>query len=503
MLNTSAWPVMDLDVLREIHLDPRNVRLDNPNARVEADIMEDLFANENALSLVEGICRLGYLTHETPVVVKRGVKYIIVEGNRRLAALKAIQNPHLVPDYQVKVAGLASLHPDRASLSRIRVMLAPSQDEADQLIAAIHTSNLRRPWTPARQAAFFQAQVDAGRSLSDLISRYPTIDVKRFVLRAKIINLFKKMSYEDSELVEFVGGQRYKKGVSTLARIFESKEFLSLTGLRLDDTGELAKDISDALMKKMATVIVRAMRDKSIDTRSLNKVTSPRFRQLMKELWLIKGEQSAEMSTHSDDGLATSEHGGGEPTGGEQVGPPETGGGAEVGSGSRTASTGTKTKRAPAPPRPRTQYLEVSNWSAPSTYPEAVRLVVDELSDLDIQTHPHAAYLLLRTILEKGIKSFAETKGEDIRKTNNDGKGFVQLGHVLKWLLEYVKDPTHKAPSGMLQCVDKVRGSKLVSMATKETADAVAHNHRFRVDSDDVEHGWESMDPIIRYLMKP
>lgn len=498
MLNTSAWPVMDLDVLKDIHLDPRNVRLDNPNARVEADMIEDLFANENALSLVEGICKLGYLTHETPVVVKRGAKYIIVEGNRRLAALKAIQNPHLVPDFQVRVAGLASLHPDRSAISKIKVMLAPSQDEADQLIAAIHTSNLRRPWTPARQAAFFQTQVDTGRSLADLVARYPTIDVKRFVLRAKIINLFKSVSYQGADLAEFVGSGRYKKGVSTLARIFESKEFFELTGLRLDAAGELAKDVSDEVMTQMATVIVRAMRDKSIDTRSLNKVTSPRFKQLMKELRLIKEGQPLPTGSESNGGRESQRAGQPADDVGNQ-GPTPGSAGGEAPEGQQSSKS--KPKRPPAPPRLRTQYLDVSNWSAPSAYPEAVRLIVEELSDLDIQTHPNAAYLLLRTSLEKAIKAFAEAKGADIKAASNDGKGFVQLGHALKWLLGHVNDSQNGAPPGMKQCIGKVRGSKLVSMATKETADAVAHNHRFRVDSEDVIHGWESVDPIMRYLM--
>lgn len=152
--------------------------------------MEDLFANEDALSLVEGICKIGYLTHETPVVVKRRGKYVMVEGNRRLAALKAIQNPMLVPDYQTRIAALAALLPDRSILLKVRVMIAPNQADADQLIAAIHTGNLRRPWTPGRQAAFFQAQIDAGREYKDLLVRYPTIDVRKFVFRAHIINLF-------------------------------------------------------------------------------------------------------------------------------------------------------------------------------------------------------------------------------------------------------------------------------------------------------------------------
>ena len=82
MLDTSNWPEVELDVLKEIQLDPKNVRLEVADAKVEADIIEDLFVNEDALALVEGICKVGYLTHETPVVLKRRGKYVMVEGNR-------------------------------------------------------------------------------------------------------------------------------------------------------------------------------------------------------------------------------------------------------------------------------------------------------------------------------------------------------------------------------------------------------------------------------------
>lgn len=160
VLDTSSWPEITLDVIKDLHLDPRNVRLENPDAKVEADIIEDLFANEGVMSLVEGMCTVGYLTHDVPVAIKRNKRYVMVEGNRRLAALKAIQNPQLVPGYRGRVAALADQLDDRSKLSKIRVMVAPSQTEAEQLVAAIHTGNLRRPWKPARQAAFFQAQID-------------------------------------------------------------------------------------------------------------------------------------------------------------------------------------------------------------------------------------------------------------------------------------------------------------------------------------------------------
>ena len=39
MLDTSKWPEVELDVLKEVQLDPQNVRLEVTDAKVEADII--------------------------------------------------------------------------------------------------------------------------------------------------------------------------------------------------------------------------------------------------------------------------------------------------------------------------------------------------------------------------------------------------------------------------------------------------------------------------------
>lgn len=508
MLDTSQWPEVTLDVLQQIHLDPKNVRLETADAKVEADIMEDLFVNEDALSLVDGICKVGYLTHETPVVIKRRGKYVMVEGNRRLAALKAIQNPMLVPDYQTRIAALAALLSDRPALSKVRVMIAPNQADADQLIAAIHTGNLRRAWTPGRQAAFFQAQIDAGREYKDLLVRYPTIDVRKFVFRAHIINLFKSVDYDSPELTEFLATKLWARGLSTLARIYESKEFQDLTGLSMDSDGVVTKTVSDSDFKEMTTVIVQGMLDGNINTRSLNSIKSPRYLQLMKELKAVigdggVGQQSAGSSKGSDASSSASGNGAdsgadtrtaaGDTTGSaEAAGATNSPGTASQGAGSTTATPHARKKKK--------HYLDLGQVKAPDSYPEALKLLLGELSELDVQKFPNATFLTLRAALEKSIKSFAEAKSIDIKATGNNDKGRVQLGHALKWLLEYVQS---NGPVYLKQCIESVRTGRLVTYTTtKDALDAANHNHHFHVDPDEVFAMWSSIDSIMRYLMK-
>src|ERR1035441_7920289 len=131
MINMKTWEEIEADVVEELHLDPRNVRLSTSLEAPQTDIIEDLFANENALALVEGIVKIGYLTNEVPIVVHRDGQLIVVEGNRRVAALKLIQNPYLALDHQARVKKLVQAIANRDALKSIIVKLAPGQDEAD------------------------------------------------------------------------------------------------------------------------------------------------------------------------------------------------------------------------------------------------------------------------------------------------------------------------------------------------------------------------------------
>jgi len=286
MLQTSLWQDIDLKVLGELHLDTENVRLEHDDNKVEADILNDLFANEDVLSLLRDITRVGFLTHELPIVVKRRKKYVVVEGNRRVAALKAIQNPMLVPAFQARVKdaikGLP--HSTIKSLAYIRVKVAPTQEQANELIAALHTGNQRKPWSPARQAAFFQAQIDAGRTYDDLKRRYPTADVAKFVFRSCVLDLFHKAEYKDPELTDFVKSPSWRRSSSTVERIYDTRAFIDLTGASLSDDGVFSTKLAPEQLTAMASVIVRGLKDGDLNTRTINKVTNPRFVKLIDDI---------------------------------------------------------------------------------------------------------------------------------------------------------------------------------------------------------------------------
>jgi hypothetical protein len=272
--------------------------------------------------------------------------------------------------------------------------------------------------------------------------------------------------------------------------------------------GSVVKSVSDTVFKEIATTIVSGMYEENINTRSLNSVKSPRYTQLMNELHQIVAESGEPSSsgratpTAPSDGTSTNQA----PS--WRAAPPCAGTSPSSGfSGGGTAEAtpvaGTSTTTEPPPPRRKRKLknLDLSQIKVPDSYPEAVKLLLGELSEIDVQKYPNATFLMIRAVLEKSIKSFAEAKSIEIRTTGNNQNGRVQLGHALKWLLEYVKD---NGPNYLKQVIEGVASGQLVTYTNSgDSLNALNHNHHFKVDADQAFAMWTSIDSIMRHLMKP
>jgi hypothetical protein len=482
MIDMSTWSTMSADVVDDLHLDPKNVRLGLEANAPESDIMLDLFKNEKALALVEGIVKVGYLTHELPIVVKRRRRLIIVEGNRRVAALKAVHNPYLVPEFQARISALVDGFDGRDDLRRIEVKVAPNQAAADQLIATLHAGNPRVAWSPARQAAFFQAQIDSGRTLKHLRENYPMIDVDKYVLRSAILGRFRAVRYSRPELTDYVNGRGLS--TSTLARIYESKEFIELAGLRLDEGGELACRLSRRTFDAMAELIIEGMEAGDIDTRSVNTVKAPRFQKLMGDLTAVAATSGGPGSPGAPDKAPSGPASGTQKT-------ESSAGSSTTGNG---GSDGASPRRRSGPKR----FLDVADCVAPDSFPPSVHRILEELATLDVDRYPNAAFDLLRTLLEKTIKSFAEAKSENLKPSGNNG--YVYLSNCLDWLEGWFK--TH-GPRAQVQVVKKVRSNHSRDFSgSQDLQNAINHNHHIFATADDVRTAWDTMKSLIVEMLK-
>lgn len=510
VIDMTDWDRHRLNVLTDVSLDPENVRLaGGVAAATEADVIADLVSNEGVLDLVEGIATVGYLTHELPIVAKdAGAKqgwnaYKVVEGNRRLAALKLIQNPRLVPYVQSKVERLVQ-QLDRTELLEVEFIEAPDMDAANQLIAAIHTSNLRRSWQPARQAAFFEAQISNGHQYADLRSNYPTINVEKFVLYAKLRNAMEGVARSSSELSEVLALDSWRRGYSTLSRIFESKGFQALCGFSLDNNGHLRSNLTSDQQRAVWKVLLDGILNGGLNTRTLNSVKSPRFRQLIVELRDAVGAQ-VETDASEDPAEGVSGREGTSKSGGAQGGARSTGvSSANAVSPSSPAGTAgaapTKATKKSTRPR-RANFLPVDHLGSYDKLEVGVARLLDELSSLNVMTHTTTTHIVLRSVLERSIKAFADHVGEDIRsRVKVQNKRYLQLGDALEYLEDYLNK---QGPTSLVQPVRKLRSNSFTNYTlTLDALNASSHNPNFQVDPDDVIDLWESIEGLLKELIK-
>lgn len=504
MIDMTSWPELQVDVLDDVDLDPRNIRLEMPVVAPQIDIMRDLFANGEAMALVEGIVMVGYLTHEIPIVVARSGKLVVVEGNRRLAALKAIQNPYLAPEHQARISALVQSFAERNNLKKIAVKKAPNQGEADQLIAAIHTSNTRMKWKPARQAAFFQAQVDAGRTLPELLDLYPMSNVRRYVRTSQLLNRFRNAKYNDPDLADFLRTKKFKP--TDLSRIYESADFTRVLGVEMRSDGSIKMNVSDAKFNKIANLIIGGMKSGAYTARTLPKTTDPRFVALISEIQRIAGDSPASRAGSartSPSSSGSSSAGSSSAAGPGASSSTATAGRSRANTGQQTSDSPTSpgappSSPAPPPRRPIPAHLESHGLSVPATYPVAIRQILDELTAISTKRLPNATMDLLRTFLEKVIKAYARDKNLTIVPKHG---GYVQLGDCLNWLSDHVqKLPNHSGLSAMIVKIQSRNPRQYPTSAAY--LNDINHNPDMYATQQDTHDLWEAMVGLMQLMLK-
>src|SRR5690349_18002174 len=87
--------------LSHLHLDPENPRLPSNVSRGEKEILNYIASTTAIEDLVNAIATNNFFPGEPLVVVPHAQKpehFVVVEGNRRLTALRLLQNPDAIDE---------------------------------------------------------------------------------------------------------------------------------------------------------------------------------------------------------------------------------------------------------------------------------------------------------------------------------------------------------------------------------------------------------------------
>ena len=165
----AAWKQKRL-LVTSLFLDERNPRLGRETgARAPREIVQYLFQNDKALDVARSIAILGYFENEPLLAIIEDGHHVVVEGNRRLAALKALKEPGLLIGNDAKQVERLTRQIDGEAISRVPVTIAPSRRATDKLIAGRHIGTPVLPWQAENRASFILSKLEEGYKNDELL----------------------------------------------------------------------------------------------------------------------------------------------------------------------------------------------------------------------------------------------------------------------------------------------------------------------------------------------
>lgn len=196
-------------------LNPRNEPVEGQHAAIAA-LLDDK-GTPQLLRLAEDIAKHGPSPIELALVVPDGNLFIVVEGNRRLAAMKLLKNPGLAGRSKIKQQ-IYELSKRSVAVDSMACIVADSREEARRWIEIRHNGSQQGVgivgWSPEMQVRFtglYSGQRGRALRLTDAL----------------------EAAYEhDSELLQLIQAVKTVK-ITTLGRLVSDPDFRTSAGIEI------------------------------------------------------------------------------------------------------------------------------------------------------------------------------------------------------------------------------------------------------------------------------
>lgn len=142
-MDSSKFKEMAVSSLSFDRINPRLIEFDITPKSTDEEIINILWDNMDVYELVLSLAASGYFPHEPLIVASEKKQNVVIEGNRRLAAVRVLLEPGIIKNSELKIPQLTSAA--KKKLESVPVLLS-SREEAWRYLGFKHVNGPAK-WT--------------------------------------------------------------------------------------------------------------------------------------------------------------------------------------------------------------------------------------------------------------------------------------------------------------------------------------------------------------------
>ena len=474
------WPEKTLSVSR-MRLDPENPRLALEDKLNQSKLIEELVTYDNIWSLAKNIVENGFFPHELMIVIKEENHFYVVEGNRRLTALKLLLDPTKAPKTKQSSFKSLSKQIDHNHIKKIKVLVAPSRAEADRIIFSKHTNPDIKTWKPLMKAKYIQRLLSEGLSEGEITREFNLTpsDINSSLLLINFSTIIREM--EIPEDIEFLVRNERKFPFTTFMRHINHPKMQSFLGVCFLDMGTIEiqaekADFEKAFIKFLTDITVGDFNPKKVNSaKDFEKYITP----LMADYGAVSKANNPTIVKNKE---YTSSN---------------------KNSNQNTKQEPKKRKKRTVKPKgliPKDFEYNVSN--------QKIKYVIGELQDIDVEKFSIATGILLRVLLDTGLAHyFNETGHYEILKEKTKKKQPnkpIPKEHVFSlhdMLVHSISDEGFIKDPALIKVVKNLNDARKDSEFSIESLNLVAHNQYHVPTKPILEYFWNNLMPLFEVIL--
>ena len=500
MVDYSTWQRTNEIPVTEVKLDKYNPRMpENSESLTQEDILNLMVDDYKIIELAESFATKGLMPLDNMVVTYEEGIPVVLEGNRRVAALKLLINPAMAPIKERQRFEALSAKIDVKMIMYPNFTIAPNRDAASPLILDTHTVATEIPWSSIMQAEFHR-DILRKRGLD-----YPTKDVlEEFNLKEKDItdSILRLDIYEKACSFSYPSASIEKKvkdklgfEITTLERIVNPSISQKRFKYKINN-GKLTiidEELFNSFLKSVVIHMYEPIEGlQRITSRSANKTE-----QIEKYLRAIKREIDSEKLDSEGQGNQTNQTSSNDGVSGQNSSPAD-----DRNDGYSIEDVAFPPSVPKRQPKRRTVHSNELKFEYNSP---ANQRIYDELGRITVKDAPSCVTIAIRVLLERTIKSYLKRMKKKTVPLTVEGKKVkvpladAKFGDILDWITsedsDVFLDPEVKRN---LKKFKRADNSNLLSLSM---LNAVIHEQFQVIYKDGVFAIWDNLAPVLEYFM--